>query len=88
MDFFSIVCGAASLLWLAAGALAVEDRWRQRRLTKKSEEALDRLLEEVFATAYDGWELDDYPQAEDVTVKWWMPIVESPEGVSGGMEHE
>lgn len=36
MDFFSIVCGAASLLWLAAGALAVEDRWRQRRLTKKS----------------------------------------------------
>jgi len=22
MDFFSIVCGAASLLWLAAGALA------------------------------------------------------------------
>lgn len=28
MDFFSIVCGAASLLWLAAGALAVEDRWR------------------------------------------------------------
>lgn len=34
----------------------------------------------VFATAYDGWELDDYPQAEDVTVKWWMPIVESPEG--------
>lgn len=34
----------------------------------------------VFATAYDGWELDDYPQAEDVTVKWWMPIVESPDG--------
>lgn len=42
----------------------------------------------VFATFYDGWELDDYPQAEDVAVKWWMPIVESPEGVSGGMEHE
>lgn len=42
----------------------------------------------VFATAYDGWELDDYPQAEDVTVKQWMPIVEIPEGVSGGMEHE
>lgn len=35
MDFFSIVCGAASLLWLVAGALAVEDHWRQRRLTKK-----------------------------------------------------
>lgn len=34
----------------------------------------------VFATAYNGWELDDYPQAEDVAVKWWMPIVESPEG--------
>lgn len=34
----------------------------------------------VFATFYDGWELDDYPQAEDVVVKWWMPIVESPEG--------
>lgn len=34
----------------------------------------------VLATAYDGWELDDYPQAEDVTVKWWMPIVESPDG--------
>lgn len=34
----------------------------------------------VFATLYDGWELDDYPQAEDVAVKWWMPIVESPEG--------
>lgn len=42
----------------------------------------------VFATFYDGWELDDYPQAEDVAVKWWMPIVESPEGVNGGMEHE
>lgn len=58
MDFFSIVCGAASLLWLAAGALAagalaVEDRWRQRRLTKKSEEALDRLLEEVFCDGKD-----------------------------------
>lgn len=24
MDFFSIVCGAASLLWLAAGALALD----------------------------------------------------------------
>lgn len=34
----------------------------------------------VFATFYDGWELDDYPQAEDVAVKWWMPMVESPEG--------
>ena len=53
MDFFSIVCGAASLLWLAAGALAVEDRWRQRRLTKKSEEALDGLLEEVFCDGKD-----------------------------------
>lgn len=52
MDFFSIVCGAASLLWLAAGALAVEDRWR-RRLTKKSEEALDKLLEEVFCDEQD-----------------------------------
>lgn len=48
MDFFSIVCGAASLLWLA-----VEDRWRQRRLTKKSEEALDRLLEEAFDDGED-----------------------------------
>lgn len=46
--FFKIVWGAAALLWLAAGALAVEDRWRQQRLTKKSEEALDKLLEEVF----------------------------------------
>lgn len=34
----------------------------------------------VLATFLDGWELDDYPQAEDVTVKWWMPMVESPEG--------
>ena len=34
----------------------------------------------VFATAYNGWELDDYPQAEDVAVKWWVPMVESPEG--------
>lgn len=34
----------------------------------------------VFATFWDGWELDDYPQAEDVTVKWWRPMVESPEG--------
>lgn len=34
----------------------------------------------VFATFYDGWELDDYPQAEDVAVKWWQPMVESPEG--------
>ena len=42
----------------------------------------------VLATFWDGWELDDYPQAEDVAVKWWMPMVESPEGVSGGMEHE
>lgn len=23
-----------------------------------------------------------------VTVKWWRPMVENPEGVSGGMEHE
>lgn len=42
----------------------------------------------VLATFWDGWELDDYPQVEDVAVKWWMPMVESPEGVSGGMEHE
>lgn len=34
----------------------------------------------VLATFWDGWELDDCPQAEDVTVKWWMPMVESPEG--------
>ena len=34
----------------------------------------------VFATFWDGWELDDYPQAEDVAVKWWRPMVESPEG--------
>lgn len=40
----------------------------------------------VFATFYDGWELDDYPQAEDMAVKWWRPMVESPEG--GGGEHE
>ena len=32
---------------------AVEDRWRQRRLTQKSEEALDRLLEEVFDDEQD-----------------------------------
>lgn len=35
------------------GPLAVEDRWRQRRLTKKSEEALDKLLEEVFDDGKD-----------------------------------
>lgn len=34
----------------------------------------------VLATFLDGWELDDYPQAEDVAVKWWVPMVESPEG--------
>lgn len=34
----------------------------------------------VFAAFWDGWELDDYPQAEDVAVKWWRPMVESPEG--------
>ena len=34
----------------------------------------------VLATFWDGWELDDYPQAEDVAVKWWVPMVESPEG--------
>lgn len=53
MDFLEIVCGAAALLWLAAGALEVENRWRQRRLTKKSEEALDKLLEEVFCDERD-----------------------------------
>mgnify|MGYP007004265849 CR=1 FL=1 len=35
----------------------------------------------VFATFWDAWELDDYPQAEGVTVKWWRPMVESPEEV-------
>lgn len=53
MDFFEIVCGAAALLWLVAGALVVEDHWRQRRLTKKSEEALDKLLGEVFCDERD-----------------------------------
>lgn len=58
MDFFSIVCGAASLLWLAAGALAVEDRWRQRRLTKKSEEAVwHRLVREMDAAGLLQYEL-------------------------------
>ena len=33
----------------------------------------------VFATFWDSWELDDYPQAKDVVVKWWRPMVESPE---------
>lgn len=42
------MCGAAALLWLA-----VEDHWRQRRLTKKSEEALDKLLGEVFCDERD-----------------------------------
>lgn len=71
MDFFSIVCGAAALLWLAAGALAVA-----------SGKAANITLHDavVFATFWDGWELDDYPQAEDVTVKWWRPVVENPEG--------
>lgn len=40
----------------------------------------------TFATFWDSWELDDYPQAENVDVKWWRPMVESPE-VEGG-EHE
>ncbi len=40
----------------------------------------------MFATFWDGWELDDYPQAEDVAVKWWRPMVESPEREGG--EHE
>ena len=40
----------------------------------------------TFATFWDGWELDDYPQAENVVVKWWRSMVESPEG--GGGEHE
>lgn len=40
----------------------------------------------TFATFWDGWELDDYPQAENVDVKWWRPMVESPEGRGG--EHE
>ena len=52
-DFSGVLRGRYELLWLAAGALAVEDRWRQRRLTKKSEEALDRLLEEVFCDEQD-----------------------------------
>lgn len=29
MDFFKIVCGAAALLWLAAGALAVENEEKE-----------------------------------------------------------
>ena len=33
----------------------------------------------TFATFWDSWELDDYPQAKDVVVKWWRPMVESPE---------
>lgn len=40
----------------------------------------------TFATFWDGWELDDYPQAENVVVKWCRSMVESPEG--GGGEHE
>lgn len=37
----------------------------------------------VFATFWDGWELDDYPQAESLVVKWWRPMVQGPEGVGG-----
>lgn len=33
----------------------------------------------VFATYWDSWELDDYPQAEGLTVKWWRPMVAAPE---------
>lgn len=33
----------------------------------------------TFATFWDSWELDDYPQAKDVVVKWWRPMVKSPE---------
>lgn len=40
----------------------------------------------VFATFWDGWELDDYPQAENVTVKWWRHMAESPEGGDGECE--
>lgn len=40
----------------------------------------------VIATFYDGWELEDYPPADELTVKWWLPMAESPEG--GGGEHE
>lgn len=40
----------------------------------------------VFAAFWDGWELDDYPQAENLVVKWWRPMVESPEGGDGECE--
>lgn len=40
----------------------------------------------TFATFWDGWELDDYPQAENLVVKWWRPMVESPEGGDGECE--
>lgn len=40
----------------------------------------------TFATFWDGWELDDYPQAENLVVKWWRPMVESPEGGGGECE--
>lgn len=38
----------------------------------------------VIAAFYDGWELEDYPPADELTVKWWLPMAESPEG----MEHD
>lgn len=35
----------------------------------------------VIATFYNGWELEDYPPADELTVKWWLPMAESPEEV-------
>ena len=40
----------------------------------------------VIATFYDGWELEDYPPADELTVKWWLPMAKSPEGGDGECE--
>lgn len=55
-------------------------------MSKRTSDLVGRLRElprdtrKATVEIYDGWELDDYPQAEDVVVKWWLPMVENPEG--------
>ena len=31
----------------------------------------------------EGFILTEYPTAEDIVIKWWMPLPEPPEGVKG-----
>lgn len=45
---------------------------------------LKHAVEIGFYAKEDGWVLETWPEAEEITVEWWMELPQLPEGIWDG----